>query len=273
MKISIITPTWNQAKFIERTILSIINQKGNFDLEYIVMDGGSTDGTVDILKKYETIIRENRKYKHIKFVWKSEKDKGQSDAINKGLKMATGDVVAFINSDDTYSDGAFDKVIKLFEENPKGVWVFGKCRIVNENDVEIRKPITWYKNILLKFHSVPLLLSENYISQPATFWRREILEKVGYFNEEEHLVMDYDYWLRIVTEYGDGDFVDNYLANFRMYDTSKSGSGFIKQFDDELRVAKKYGTGHLFALAFHEFNRVKIVGIYSMMNFLKSLRK
>ena len=105
MKISVITPSYNQAQFIERTILSVLNQ--NYpNLEYIIMDGGSTDNTVEILKKYSD-----------KIIWKSEKDNGQSGAINKGLKMATGDIVTYLNSDDIYELGTFEKIAEFFQKN------------------------------------------------------------------------------------------------------------------------------------------------------------
>ena len=185
MKISIITPSYNQAEFIERTIQSILNQSySNF--EYIIMDGGSTDGTIEILKKYSN-----------KIIWKSEKDNGQSDAINKGLKIATGDIVAYLNSDDTYELNALQKVADFFIKNPDKKWVYGKCKIINEKDQEIRKPITAYKNWLLKKYSYKKLLTENFISQPATFWKKELHNEFGYFNESESLCMDYEFWLRI----------------------------------------------------------------------------
>jgi glycosyltransferase involved in cell wall biosynthesis len=150
MKISIITPSYNQAEFIERTIQSIFSQ--NYpDIEYIVMDGGSTDGTVKILKKYSDQI-----------IWKSEKDNGQSDAINKGLKIATGEIVAYLNSDDTYEPGTLKKVADFFQKNPEKKWVYGKCKIINKKDQEIRKWITAYKNLLLKNYSYSKLLSENF---------------------------------------------------------------------------------------------------------------
>ena len=123
MKISIITPSYNQAAFIERTILSVLNQN-YFDLEYIIMDGGSTDGTTEILKKYSD-----------KIIWKSEKDSGQSDALNKGLKIATGYIVAYLNSDDTYELGTLKKIAEFFQNNLGKKWVYGKCKIINENEV------------------------------------------------------------------------------------------------------------------------------------------
>lgn len=256
MKLSVITPSYNQAKFIERTIKSVLDQ--NYpDLEYIVMDGGSTDDTIEILKKYSDRI-----------IWKSEKDNGQTEAINKGLKIATGDIVAYINSDDTYEPGAFAKVIEFFQNNPDKKWAYGKCKIINENDQEIRKPITLYKNLLLRNYSYAKLLSENFISQPATFWKREIHSETGFFDESEHYCMDYEFWLRIGQKY-QAEVMDDYLANFRYYSNSKSGSANKKQFQDELRIAKKYGKKYPLAISLHSFNYYKIVLIYKLLNLVK----
>ncbi|MFZ2976073.1 MAG: glycosyltransferase family 2 protein [Candidatus Moraniibacteriota bacterium] len=253
MKISIITPSFNQAQFIERTIKSVLEQ--NYpDLEYIVMDGGSTDGTVEILKKYSDRI-----------IWKSEKDRGQSDAINKGLKIATGDIVAYLNSDDTYEPKALQKVADYFSRNPNSKWAYGKCKIINANDQEIRKPITWYKNFLLKKYSYSKLLCENFISQPAVFWKREIHSELGFFNESEHFCMDYEFWLRIGRKYPAG-VINDYLANFRYYSNSKSGSVNKKQFQDELRLAKKFGAGYPLLIFLHKINYYKITGIYRILN-------
>jgi glycosyltransferase involved in cell wall biosynthesis len=256
MKISIITPSYNQAQFIERTILSVLDQ--NYpDLEYIVMDGGSTDGTVEILKKYADRI-----------IWKSEKDNGQSDAINKGLRIATGDIIAYLNSDDTYAPGTFEKIRLFFQEHPGKKWAYGKCRIIDADDQEIRKPITAYKNFLLKNYSYAKLLSENFISQPATFWKREIHAEMGFFNESEHYCMDYEFWLRIGQKYSAG-VIRDYLANFRYYATSKSGGVNKKQFQDELRLAKQYGKGFPRSLLLHRFNYYKITSIYQLLNLIK----
>lgn len=260
MKISIITPSYNQARFIERTIQSVLNQDYK-NVEYIVMDGGSDDGTLEILKKYDG-----------KIIWKSEKDNGQSDAINKGLRMATGDIVAYLNSDDTYEPGALKKIADFFENPPAGgpdkKWAFGKCRIINENDQEIRKSITFYKNIFLKRYSYGKLLAENFICQPAVFWKKELLDEIGYFNDQEHFCMDYEYWLRIGKMYEPG-FIDDYLANFRYYANSKSGSVNKKQFQDELRLAGKFGKNQKFPLLIHRMNYYKICLAYAIMNFLK----
>ena len=106
MKISVITPSLNQGKFIEKTIQSVLNQEGNFELEYIVIDGGSKDSTIDILKNYQNTL-----------TWLSEKDQGQADAINKGFSMASGDLFAWLNSDDTYEKNALNEVAKIFRKH------------------------------------------------------------------------------------------------------------------------------------------------------------
>jgi glycosyltransferase involved in cell wall biosynthesis len=252
MRLTIITPSFNQAPFVERTIASILDQ-GYPDLEYIVMDGGSTDGTVEILNRYSDLL-----------VWRSEPDNGQSDAINKGLRMATGDVVAFLNSDDTYAPGALAKVAGYFERHPDMQWAYGKCRIIDEQDREIRRPITLYKNLLLRSYSYRKLLAENFISQPATFWRRGLHDEVGYLNEDEHYVMDYEFWLRLGRLHPAG-VIPDYLANFRMYDDSKSGSLSNPQFQDELRVAKAFSNGDRLPILVHEVNCRKIVWTYRLM--------
>ncbi len=255
-KISIITPSFNQAQFIERTIQSVLSQDYP-NIEYIIMDGGSTDGTLEILKKYDK-----------KIIWKSAKDNGQSDAINKGLKIATGDIVAYLNSDDTYEPETFSKVANFFKKNPEKKWVYGKCQIINEEDQEIRKWITCYKNLLLKKFSYSKLLSENFISQPATFWKKELHKEIGYFNEKENFCMDYEFWLRIGQKYNAG-IINDYLSNFRYYSDSKSGSVNKKQFQDELRLAKKYGKNYPFSILLHKFNYYKITGIYKILNLFK----
>lgn len=153
-KISIITPTLNQAEFIEKTILSVLNQ--NYpDLEYLVFDGGSNDGTQEILKKYSKDIK-----------WRSEPDQGQSSAINKGLRICSGEIIGFINSDDQYEPSALLKVGNFFASHPEAMWVTGKCKIINEYEKEVFSFVSFYKHILLRFHHPSLLGVVNYIPQP-----------------------------------------------------------------------------------------------------------
>lgn len=226
-KISIVIPCRNAAEFIEETIQSILNQ--NYpDIQCIVMDGGSTDGTLDILKKYEG-----------KIVWVSENDKGQSDAINKGLQVARGDIVAYICADDVYEIGCFEKVADFFEKNPDFKWVYGKCKIIDENGLEIRKQITWYKNFWQRRYSYSRLLIMDFIAQPAVFWRKELTDEIGLFDVTAHLAMEYDYWLRAGAKYNPG-FINEYLARFRLHPYSKSSTKFSAAAREALCVAKRY---------------------------------
>ena len=247
-KITIITPSYNQKDFIEQTIKSVISQ-GYPNLEYIVMDGGSTDGTLDILKKYEDRIQ-----------WVSEKDRGQSHAINKALKMATGEVIAYLNSDDCYEPGALLRVGKFFARYPKACWLTGQCRIINLQGKEVRKFIKWYKNLLLCFSSYQLLLVVDYISQPATFWRRSVIEDIGLFDEEQLYVMDYDYSLRI-GQRCKLRVLHKPLAAFRVHINSKSYSYSSAMFGDDLETAARY-TNSNFLLRLHAIHDAIIVCIY-----------
>ena len=256
-KLSIITPSLNQVAFIERTIRSVLDQ-GYPDLEYLVIDGGSTDGTIDILKHYEHRLK-----------WISEKDEGQADAINKGILRATGDIIAYLNSDDVFEEGALRRVGEYFTAHPEAMWLTGKCRIIDEHDREIRGMITAYKNFLLRHYSYEMLLVTNPISQPATFWKRGLVREFGLFDKNEHLVMDYEYWLRIGRRYGPG-ILDDYLARFRVHGGAKTVSTNFSNFKQELAVAKKYSRSKTVRM-FHYANYAMIVAAYVSMAFLSRM--
>jgi len=231
-RISVITPTLNQGGFIEQTINSVLGQ--NYpDLEYIIMDGASRDNTLEILRKYGG-----------RLLWISEPDRGQSHAINKGLRMATGEITAFLNSDDLYEPGALLKVGKFFATHPEADWLTGRCRTIDPKGQEIRKAITLYKNAWLKLRSYHVLLVLNYISQPATFWRRKVVDTVGGFDESLRYAMDYDYWLRVVRSFNLW-VLNDYLASFRVHPSSKAGSSANAQFDSEFQIARRYITSPL----------------------------
>jgi len=265
MKISIITPSYNQVEYLEETIKSVISQKGDFEIEYIIMDGGSTDGSIEIIKKYAKLLRES---KRMTFIWKSEQDKGQSDAINNGLKVSTGGIIAYINSDDVYSPNSFKKIISFFNKNKNVGFVYGKCKIINEKGKEIRQIIKWYRTLIGLRYNYGGLLIENFIPQPATFWRRKVYEDFGGFDVKHHLCMDYEYWCRIGQKYK-GKFINKYLANFRWYASSKSGEMYKKQFKQELEIAKKYAKGrYKLNILIHKFNYWKIVLVYDLMGLL-----
>lgn len=210
-KISIITPSFNQAKFIERTIQSVIDQDYP-NLEYLIIDGGSTDGSVDIIRKFERNID----------YWVSEKDGGQAHAINKGLERATGDILAYINSDDFYVEGAFAGVADHFIRNPQVDLIHGRCRVVDEFDNKIAErvgSITRYDEILDLWD---VWWKERNFVQPEVFWTRRITDKIGPFRQDLFWVMDYEYWLRIFSAGGSAGFVDAELACFRIHPQQKS---------------------------------------------------
>lgn len=239
MKISIITTNFNTDKYLEQTIKSILGQKGDFELEYIITDGGSKDNSLSIIKKYEKEIKDGKWGNHITFRWISEKDKGQSDGINKGLKMATGDIVAFLNADDLYTDGALDRVVTYFKENPDCMWLTGYCPVINEDGEEIRKLITKYKELKLSVFSLNQLLIDNNISQPATFWRSELMEEVGFIDESYHYSMDQEFWIRIAKKYKLCLIKEN-LAKFRFVSGTKTASAGEKTLEESRRITKKY---------------------------------
>ncbi len=250
-KISIITPSFNQGQFIEQTIQSVLSQ--NYpNLEYIVMDGGSTDNTLDILKKYEDKLK-----------WFSEKDKGQSDAINKGLKMAYGDIVAWLNSDDYYLPGTLAKVATFFDKNSQAKWVSGDYQIVDEKGKDIHSFVIGYKRLLRLFNSYSTLSFANYIIQPSTFWRRELISEIGYLNEEYRYCMDYDLWLRFMKNYP-LHIIPSPLSAFRVHSTSKGGVEYEKQFDEELQIAKKNNTSELL-YKLHKIHNDLISFVYSLV--------
>lgn len=250
-RITIITPSYNQGEFIEQTIRSVLDQ-GYPDLEYIVMDGGSTDQTISILRKYEGQL-----------YWISEKDRGQSHAINKGLKMASGEVVAFLNSDDLYEPGALRAVGEFFARYPEAAWVTGKCRIIDQHGREVRKAITLYKNLWLHLRRYEVLLVLNYISQPATFWRRQVVNEVGFLIETPYYTMDYEYWLRIGQRFRLW-FINRYLACFRIHPASKSGSSAQAQFDEELEAVQRYTRSPLL-IGLHRLHSSITVAVYKRL--------
>lgn len=240
-RISIVTPSYNQAKFLEETILSVINQ--NYDnLEYIIIDGGSNDNSIEIIKKYEKYLT----------YWFSEKDGGQTEAINKGLKKITGDIWAFICSDDVYSKGAFEKCIKTFEDNPKVDAIYGDCNFINSEGIvtRVKKPPKFDRSRLLK---------GNYIYQPSVFCRNKTIKEFGYFNENLDFGMDYEYWLRI-SQKKNMMYVDYNFSNYRLHSNSKSMKSIVKQQKDVRDIKINYGVGGLYANI--SFLKFLLVGKY-----------
>lgn len=207
MKITVITPSFNQVNYIEQTIDSVLSQ--NYpDLEYIVMDGGSTDGSVEIIKKYS---------KRLTF-WTSEKDGGQSHAINKGLRMATGEVVNWLNSDDYYEPRALATVANAFRQADTLVFCARSNLVQGGKIVQLSAGTDVYKNNLEK------TLGWARIDQPETFVRRRLYQSVGLLREDLHFVMDKEWWIRFLLQFGLSGIKksDDVIANFRWQPESKT---------------------------------------------------
>ncbi|HEY4181757.1 MAG TPA: glycosyltransferase family 2 protein [Kofleriaceae bacterium] len=252
MKISIVTPSFNQAQFIGRTIDSVLSQRGDFELEYIVLDGGSTDGTLEILESYGNVLR-----------WSSAKDKGQVDAINKGLKAATGDVVGWLNSDDVLLPGALAKVAKAFRANPEAEWVHGRCQIIDADDNEVRRWISVYKDYRCRRHTFENFLTEDYVSQMTTFWKRSLHDDIGYLDDSFRFAFDHDFFLRIARR-GDPVYLTDDIACFRWYETSKSGEGYVVQMTETASLSEKFG-GSPWTQARAQAKRLAIINVYKLM--------
>jgi glycosyltransferase involved in cell wall biosynthesis len=257
LKVTVVTPSFNQAEFIERTIESVLSQRGDFELEHLVVDGGSTDGTLDVLRRYEGRLR---------FV--SEGDRGQSDAINKGFRMATGDVLAWLNSDDTYEPGALDAVVRTLAGGAR--WCFGECRIVDERDREIRRLISRYKSWVSSRYTVRALVGRNFIPQPATFFRRDLLLEAGPLDESLHYAMDYDLWLRFA-RLAPPAFVPRPLASFRWHGGSKTGGRYRTAAWECFRIARTRadGPGERLALAQHLAHYAAEVTVYRLLDLVR----
>jgi glycosyltransferase involved in cell wall biosynthesis len=253
-RISIVTPSLNQGEFLEQTIQSVLSQEYP-NLEYIVMDGGSSDNTLDILRSCSGQVK-----------WVSEKDKGQTDAINKGLRMTSGEIIAYLNADDLLLPGALEIVSRTFSEHPKAMWVTGRCRIITETGQETRKLITAYKNLWLRMHRRPFLFITDYVSQPATFWRASLLSELGYLDESLHYSLDYEYFLRINERYPLVVLPD-YLAAFRVHSQSKNANAFHRNvYIDEDRIAVYRHTPSKTLRALHNIHRWLMTTVYAVMN-------
>ena len=251
MKISVITPSYNQGGYIGQTVQSVLDQ-GIDDLEYIVVDGGSTDQTLEILKRYDDRIK-----------WVSEPDNGFADAINKGIAMASGEIIGWLNSDDLYLPGALPVVMDYFKKHPDCRWLYGRCIIIDNSGRERWKWITRYKNFSLKRFSHQKLLRENFISQPAVFFRKDIFTEAGPLDLSLKYAIDYDLWLRF-SQIAPAHVIYRDLAAFRRHGQSKSETGFRKQFSEQYAVAQRYGLS-LFNRIVHRFNIFKIVTSYRII--------
>jgi glycosyltransferase involved in cell wall biosynthesis len=215
-RISIVTPSFNQGRFIEETIRSVLLQ-GYPDLEYIIVDGGSKDQTLDVIKNYETWLA----------YWESKSDRGQAHAINNGFHKASGEIIAWINSDDRYAKRALGEVSLFFSDNPLVHSLYGDVQTIDKESnliEEIRSHAPFDLTKLFGWMRCP---------QPACFWKRSALNEIGCLNEEMHFVFDLEFWIRIGLKY-ETAHIARVLANLRLHKDTKTSNTSI-DFDIESR--------------------------------------
>jgi len=217
--VSIVTPSYNKGRFIEETILSVKNQTYPH-IEHIVIDGGSTDGTLDILRKYSNNP-----------IWISEPDRGQSDAVNKGWKMAKGEILAYLNADDTYMPWAVETAVKYLVEHPDVDMIYGKCNLINEDGMVTGQ----YPYLSAESDLAKLICSPFIIPQPTVFFKRQVLDTTGYLDTDLHMAMDYDLWIRIGLKCKI-EYIPEVLANFRVCPGTKTVDQTYKFLDDHSRI-------------------------------------
>jgi glycosyltransferase involved in cell wall biosynthesis len=233
-RISVVMPSYNQARFIERSILSVLNQ--NYpNLDFIIIDGGSSDGTVDIIRKYE---------KYLSY-WISEPDAGQSDALNKGYGLASGEIFGWMNSDDVYLPGAFAYAVAALEDNPNKKIVFGDWLLINVDD-DVQDVVHAFD------FSLSHLKYEGFHTHPQSmFWRREVHERFEGFDVTLHNTMDYQMFLAIGSNEGDAAFlrIPRPLGAFRCHEEQKTGNFPERVAKEHIQIATRFECLDKFTLA------------------------
>ncbi len=221
-RISIITPSYNQGQFLEETILSVFNQDYP-NLEYFVIDGGSTDKSVEIIQRYASRLT----------YWESKPDRGQSQAINKGFNMATGELVAWINSDDVLCPGALNQIAFVWKEDPSVGFIHGKSELIDENGVAMNKSHGGHFDMIDS-----LTTSKNPVAQPSTFISLKCLKAVGFLDKRLHMSMDWDLWLRLGARFSN-KFIPDVLSQTRHWSMTKTNTQLIKSGSEHITIARK----------------------------------
>jgi glycosyltransferase involved in cell wall biosynthesis len=247
-RVSIVTPSFNQGQFLERTIISVLNQ--NYpNHEYIIIDGGSTDGSVEILKKYERYLA----------YWISKKDDGQSDAIHKGFQRCTGEILAWLNSDDIYLPGTLNRVVGIFKNEKKVEVVYGNRYLIDEGDRLIsERRLTHCTPSITKVGS---LYGGFAVYQPATFWRRECYEKVGGIDRSLSFCMDNDLFIKFALRNVRFQFIREYLTAFRVHESSKTSTMQKVAMEEFNALIKKYNLKHNFLHGKIVWNFIRFIKI------------
>ena len=241
MRITVVTPSFNQARFLEATINSVLNQNYT-EVEYIIVDGGSEDGSVEIIRKYQN---------HLKW-WVSEKDQGQTDAINKGFAHASGEIFAWLNSDDTYQPGAFAEATAYLNDNPAVGLVYGDADFINTDGVRVGSfPArqTDYRRLRQGYVHIP---------QQASFFRANLWKRLGPLDPSFFFAMDYDLWVRIARQ-NPIVYTKRLWANFRLHGDAKTISADDRCWPEMLRVHYREGGSRLSVIVAKYYLR-KMIG-------------
>jgi len=217
-----VTPSYNQAQYLEATIRSVIEQDYP-ELEWMIVDGGSTDGSVDIIRKYEP---------HLAW-WVSEKDRGQTDALNKGLRRATGDIFAFLNSDDLYTPGALRAVGEAFAADPQLTMLLGRCQYIAADGSPLSE-CPYAGDLTLED-----FIAENLVPQPSLFVRMDVCRAVGEFDNAYQHAFDHDYWLRAMLLGHRIRGMDRLLSLYRLHESSKTVTMRYRQDMDMVAAHRK----------------------------------
>lgn len=243
MQVSIITPSYNQARYLEATMRSVLEQDYP-EIEYIVVDGGSTDGSADLIRKYADRLA----------WWVSERDQGQTDAINKGFARATGDILAWINSDDTYQPGAVKEAVAYFQAHPEIGMVYGDANYIDEHGRVIgRFPAaqTDYRRLRQGYVHVP---------QQSAFFRADLWKQVGPLDPSFYFAMDYDLWVRLASV-APLHYYPRLWANFRLHSDAKTVAADDRCWPEMLRVHRRLG-GSTFAPIVFKYYLRKLAAPY-----------
>jgi glycosyltransferase involved in cell wall biosynthesis len=229
-EISIVMPCYQQVQFVEEAVRSVLDQE-RVDLELLVLDPGSTDGTRELLHSLQGIYGE-RLQLHF------APDAGQADAINRGMALARGSILGWLNSDDRLRPGALRQVVALLH-GPEPRWLYGRCGIIDEKGRQITSYIVWYKNFRGRSFSLYKLLTEDFIPQMATFWNRPLWEASGGLDKARHLAMDYDLFLRFA-RITPPAVLTAYLADFRVHRAAKSSTRTSEHLEEALLTVREH---------------------------------
>ena len=236
-KISVVTPSFNQGSYLAATIESVLGQAGDFVLDYLVVDGASTDDSLAIIKRYDQLVRSGSfpvKCRGLSYRWLSEEDKGQGDALSKGFRLAQGELLAWLNSDDIYLPGALQTVTTFFREHSEVGLLYGEADYCDAAGAIVGR----YRTEAFDYRKLAWF---NFICQPAAFFRREVYDAVGGLDETLRFALDYDLWVRIGKRF-DCRYLPEFLAMYRLHESSKTilDETLYQNCEEALRLARKH---------------------------------